>query len=64
MPYGVYRFNQLIDESYIITKVTNNSWNDVMEMSLKEEQRILEIIEEENKREQERIDKLNRKAKH
>lgn len=64
MPYGVYRYNEIIDECYIISKLINTSYVDLMEISVRERDRMLELINEENKREQERIEKIKRKSKH
>lgn len=64
MPYGVYRYNEIIDECYIISKLINTSYLDLMEISVRERDRMLELINEENKREQERIEKIKRKSKH
>lgn len=64
MPYGVYRYNEIIDECYIISKLINTSYIDLMEISVRERDRMLELINEENKREQERIEKIKRKSKH
>lgn len=64
MPYGVYRYNEIIDECYIISKLINTSYVDLMEISVRERDRMLELINEENKREQERIENIKRKSKH
>ena len=64
MPYGVYRYNEIIDECYIISKLINTSYLDLMEISVRERDRMLELINEENTREQERIEKIKRKSKH
>ena len=64
MPYGVYRYNEIIDECYIISKLINTSYIDLMEISVRERDRMLELINEENKREQERIENIKRKSKH
>ena len=64
MPYGVYRYNEIIDECYIISKLINTYYVDLMEISVRERDRMLELINEENKREQERIEKIKRKSKH
>lgn len=58
MPYGVYRYKQIIDECYIISKVIHTSYLDLMNISVIERNRILELIEEENKRQQEELDRL------
>ena len=63
MPFGVFRFQQIIDECYIISKVIHTSYTDLMDISIRERDRMLELINEENKKQQEEIDKMKRKSK-
>lgn len=63
MPYGVYRYQELIDESYIISKVIHTSYVDILDISIREKDRMLELINEENKRNREDLDKLKAKSK-
>lgn len=60
MPYGVYRYQQIIDECYIISKVIHTSYLDLMNVSIVERDRMLELIEEENKRQEEQLEKIKR----
>lgn len=62
MPYGVFRFQQIIDECFAISKVINTSYNDLMDVSIMEKNRMIEIITEDNKKQKEELDKF--KAKH
>lgn len=64
MPYGVYRFNQIIEECYVISKVIHTSYLDLMDISVMEKDKMLEFINEENKRNQEELDKIKRKSRH
>ena len=63
MPYGVYRYQEIIDESYIISKVIHTSYVDILDISIRERDRMLELINEENKRNREDLDKLKAKSK-
>ena len=63
MPYGIFRYQQIIDESYIISKVIHTSYTDILDISIRERDRMIELINEENKRNQEDLDKLKAKSK-
>lgn len=63
MPYGVFRFQQIIDECYIISKVIHTSYKDLMDVSVMERDRMLEQINRESMQQQEELDKLKRKSK-
>lgn len=63
MPYGLFRFQQIIDECYIISKVINTSYLDLMNISVRERDRMIELINDENKKQQEELDKIKRKSK-
>jgi hypothetical protein len=63
MPYGVFRYNQIIDECYIISKVLHTSYIEAQSISVVERDRILDIINEENERNKESIEKLKKKQK-
>lgn len=61
MPYGVYRFQQIIDECFIISKTINTSYTDLMNISIRERDRMIEIIVEDNKKQKEELDKIKAK---
>ena len=63
MPYGVYRYQEIIDESYIISKVIHTSYVDILDISIRERDRMIELINEENRRNKEDLDKLMAKSK-
>lgn len=63
MPYGAFRFNQIIEECFYISKFINTSYLDLMEISVKEKNTMIEIINEENRKNQEEIEKIKRRAK-
>ena len=63
MPYGVYRYQEIIDESYIISKVIHTSYVDILDISIRERDRMIELINEENRRNKEDLDKIKAKSK-
>lgn len=63
MPYGVFRYKQIIDECFVISKTIHTSYLDLMNISVIEKNRILDIIEEENKRQQEQLDEIKKKKR-
>lgn len=63
MPYGVYRFQQIIDECFIISKTINTSYTDLMNISIRERDRMIEIIVEDNKKQKEELDKIKTKKR-
>lgn len=63
MPYGIYRFQQIIDECFIISKTINTSYTDLMDISIRERDRMIEIIIEDNKKQKEELDKIKAKKR-
>ena len=61
MPYGVFRFKQIIDECFAISKTINTSYTDLLDVSIPERDRMIQIIVEDNKKQQEELDKLKSK---
>ena len=63
MPYGIYRFQQIVDECFIISKTINTSYTDLMNISIRERDRMIEIIVEDNKKQKEELDKIKAKKR-
>lgn len=63
MPYGIYRFQQIVDECFIISKTINTSYTDLMDISIRERDRMIEIIIEDNKKQKEELDKIKAKKR-
>ena len=63
MPYGIYRFQQIVDECFIISKTINTSYTDLMNISIRERDRMIEIIIEDNKKQKEELDKIKAKKR-
>ena len=62
-PYGPWRYKQIVKECYIITKNTNTSYSDVLEMTPAERECFIEFIAEDFKKQQEQIDKAKQGSK-
>ena len=60
-PYGPYRFQQIIKESYYISKNCNTSYNDVLKMTPTERDSILAIIIQEGKETEKVLNELQEK---
>ena len=56
-PYGPERFETLIEERYLISKYTHTSYLDVGKITPREREKILQLIIDDMKREQELRDK-------
>lgn len=63
VPYAVYHYQQLIDECFIISKTINTSYSDLLDISIREKDRLLDIIVEDNKKQKEEFEKIKRKSK-
>lgn len=63
MPYGLARYNQLVNQCYIISKKINTSYTDLMNVTPKELDTMLELIEEETKQQNEQYEKMKKKLK-
>lgn len=60
MPYGVYRYNRLVEECYYLSKAINTSYNDLLDNSLTEHNMLINLLIKDNKKQQEAIEKLNK----
>ena len=61
VPYGPYRYQQIVKECYVISKNSNTSYQDVLKMTPTERDYILSYISEEFSKTQEMMEqnKLN-----
>ncbi len=65
-PYGPIRFKQLVKECYVIAKNTNTPYTSLLDITPTEKNELLNLIIEENKRNEEAIQKAreqNRKKR-
>lgn len=63
MPFGVFRYEQIIDECYMISKVIHTSYNDILNISIRERDRMIELINEENERNKKDLEKMKHKQR-
>lgn len=64
MPYGVARYNQLVNQCYIISRSINTSYSDLLGVNLQELDMMLGFIEEEAREKNEQYEKMKKKFKH
>lgn len=62
MPYGVFQYNEIITYSYIISKSMNTSYSDILDMSVAERDKLIELIDEQNKKDREDLEKVAKKS--
>lgn len=56
-PYGPYRYHQIVQESYFISKSMNTTYSDTLKMTPLEREYILRFISDEIKKTQEEVEK-------
>lgn len=56
-PYGPFRFRQLVQERYLISKHCNISYEDTGKMSQSEREIILQLLTEDSRKQREALDK-------
>lgn len=61
IPYGLFRYEELVKECYILSKNINTPYTELMDITLKEKNLMLDWLSEEAKRKQEEIDKYKHK---
>ena len=60
-PYGPVRYQQIVKECYIVSKNSNTSYSDVLQMTPTEREAILSYISEEFKKTQDMIEQNRNK---
>lgn len=63
IPYGPYRYQQIVKECYVISKNSNTSYNDVLKMTPTERDYILRYISDEFNKTQEMIEQNKNKQR-
>ncbi len=63
LPFGVVRFEEIIQECYIISKNIHTSYTDLLDITPREKNMMLELLNNEAKRQQELYDKQKAKMK-
>ena len=62
-PYGPQRYNEIVTECYYISKYTNTSYTDVMDITPTERYVILKHISDELKKRNEQMEEARKKNK-
>lgn len=62
-PYGPIRYKQIVKECYLISKHTNTSYTDLMDVTPTERNYLIQLIAEEIQKSQEAIDKAKQESK-
>lgn len=61
IPYGLFRYKQIIQECYLISKNINTSYLDLMDITPNEKNMMLELLKDEAKRNEEYLEKYKKK---
>ena len=61
MPYGVWKFNQIVKECYFISDNIHTSYTDLLNITIKEKNLLIKYINEKNKAERDAIEKEKKK---
>lgn len=57
-PYGPYRYKEIVQERYFISKNINTSYNDIGKITPTEREYILKFIVDEQKQAKKRLDEM------
>lgn len=60
-PWGIYHYEQLVQEIYLLSKNINSSYTELLDITPTEKNLMLGWLEDEAKKQQEEIDKYNKK---
>lgn len=60
MPYGIYKYNRLVEECYYLSKAINTSYNDLLDNSLTEHHKLVDLLVRDNKRQQAALEKIGK----
>lgn len=61
LPYGVWKFNQIVKECYFISDNIHTSYKDLLDITIKEKNLLIKYINEKNKAERDAIEKAKKK---
>lgn len=61
IPYGVWRFNQIVKECYFISDNIHTSYKDLLDITIKEKELLIKYINEKNKAEREALEKAKKR---
>lgn len=60
-PYGPWRYKQIVRECYLITKNMNTSYIDILKISPREREYLLQFLTEEFEKNKEAMEKASKK---
>ena len=63
IPYGVWKFNELVRECYFISDNIHTSYKDLLDITPKEKSLLIDYINEKNKAEKDALEKIKQKKK-
>lgn len=61
IPYGVWKFNQIVKECYFISDNIHTSYKDLLDITIKEKDLLIKYINEKNKAERDALEKAKKK---
>lgn len=61
IPYGIWKFNQIVKECYFISDNIHTSYKDLLDITIKEKDLLIKYINEKNKAERDAIEKAKKK---
>ena len=61
IPYGIWKFNQIVRECYFISDNIHTSYKDLLDITIKEKNLLIKYINEKNKAERDAIEKAKKK---
>lgn len=61
IPYGIWKFNQIVRECYFISDNIHTSYKDLLDITIKEKSLLIKYINEKNKAERDAIEKAKKK---
>lgn len=64
IPYGIYRYNQIIQECYLISKNLHTSYEDVLNLTPKEKNTLLKLLNDDATKQKKQLDELKENNKH
>lgn len=63
IPYGVWKFNELVRECYFISDNIHTSYKDLLEITPKEKSLLIKYINDKNKAEKDALEKMKQTKK-
>ena len=61
IPYGPWRYKRIVEECYYISHQINTSYTDILKISPREREYMLEFLSEELKKQKESLEKMKQR---